>query len=416
MKKKFLFIPVVLFISLFFVSCEREISFENGGVPGVVTGGGTTGGSAQYSFTGGTSSCTGASLSGSFTAGTAATATNTVALEVTVDSIGSYIVTTGTVDGIKFSGSGNFTVTGAQTITLTASGTPTNAGTFNFTLANGCTFSVIVAAAPVTNVTGDFRAKIEGTQWVADKIAQGARMNGIINITGLGLDKKAITITVSDSGVHQYTLAWDNSSNSAGAFTDSNLTNVTAFTSNAGSSPSDCGGVLNITSIDDVNKKMSGTFSFKAIRQTTGETRNITEGSFTNISYITSLTGNTSNSMSVKVDGALFSPPVVTGVVVFGSITITGTTSGADRSVAVSFPETVTTGIHTIGTIGDSYYGAYNPNNDPLQATISNSGSLEILEINTTTRRVKGKFSFTSSPLLGGTTFTLSEGVFDTSY
>ena len=100
----------------------------------------------------------------------------------------------------------------------------------------------------------------------------------------------------------------------------------------------------------------------------------------------------------------------------FGSITITGTTSGADRSVAVSFPETVTPGTYTIGTIGDAYYGAYNPNNDPFQATISSSGSLEITEINTTTRRVKGRFSFTSSPLQGGTTFTLSEGLFDSGY
>lgn len=161
---------------------------------------------------------------------------------------------------------------------------------------------------------------------------------------------------------------------------------------------------------------MTGTFSFKGKRHTDGTYRNITEGSFTNLSYITSLTGNTSNSMSVKVGGALFTPTVVTGLVAFGTLTITGTTSSADRTVSINFPPNITPGTYALGGLLSTHYGTYNPNDDPLQATVSDSGSLEIIEINSSTRRVKGRFSFVSSPLFGGTSITLSEGVFDSSY
>ena len=56
---------------LFFSSCEKEYSFENGGVPGVIVGG-SSGGTAIFTFNGGTGSCTGAVASGTYTASTVA--------------------------------------------------------------------------------------------------------------------------------------------------------------------------------------------------------------------------------------------------------------------------------------------------------------------------------------------------------
>lgn len=136
-KTFFLFVSFTLLATLFLVSCQRELSFDNAGR-----------GTAQYSFEGATGSCTGAVVSGSFIAGTAVTSANTVTLSVNVDSIGTYIISTNTVNGISFSGSGVFTTKGVQTITLTASGTPNAAGVYNFTPATGsCTFLVTVAAS-----------------------------------------------------------------------------------------------------------------------------------------------------------------------------------------------------------------------------------------------------------------------------
>src|SRR5262245_23426238 len=70
-------------------------------------------------------------------------------------------------------------------------------------------------------VTGDFKCKINSAQWVANSIAGASRIGGFINITGRSNDKKYITITLTDSGVHNYTL--DDMSFNAAAYIDSTL-------------------------------------------------------------------------------------------------------------------------------------------------------------------------------------------------
>ncbi|MBO9660458.1 MAG: hypothetical protein J7527_16675 [Chitinophagaceae bacterium] len=134
----------------------------------VVANSGTVGGTAAYSFDGGTSSCTDALVGGNFTAGTATSSTNTVRLKITVNTIGTYSITTNTVNGIRFSGSGNFTATGAQIVTLTASGTPAAAGSFGFIPgSNACSFNVTVnnsggGGGPVGGSGNFLKCKIDG--------------------------------------------------------------------------------------------------------------------------------------------------------------------------------------------------------------------------------------------------------------
>ncbi|MDN4012493.1 hypothetical protein QX233_08490 [Chryseobacterium gambrini] len=71
-------------------------------------------------------SCGSATVNGVYTKGTALGAGNTITLPVTVTALGSYSITTNTVDGISFSGSGIFTATGNQNITLSGTGKPTS--------------------------------------------------------------------------------------------------------------------------------------------------------------------------------------------------------------------------------------------------------------------------------------------------
>lgn len=105
------------------------------------------GGTSAFTVT-----CTGATAVGTYQVGSMLTAANTITLNVNVTAIGTWSVTTApAVNGITFSGNGTFTVTGNQTILLTASGTPAAAGTFTFTVTGGtgtCTFQVICTAAP----------------------------------------------------------------------------------------------------------------------------------------------------------------------------------------------------------------------------------------------------------------------------
>ena len=95
--------------------------------------------------------CPGVVLEGTFTSSIPATAANKAKLGVVVTTPGTYSITTTAINGISFSGTGAFTTVGPQTLVLTANGTPTVSGAFNYTATvNGvsCTYSVTVAEGP----------------------------------------------------------------------------------------------------------------------------------------------------------------------------------------------------------------------------------------------------------------------------
>lgn len=106
---------------------------------------------AVYTLEGAPGSCAGFTLgAGTYTAGQATTASNTVATNVTVTSPGTYDLGTDTINGVYFRVAGTFAANGLQSITLAAHGTPTIAGSFNYTLKHGaesCIFSITVAPA-----------------------------------------------------------------------------------------------------------------------------------------------------------------------------------------------------------------------------------------------------------------------------
>jgi len=116
----------------------------------ICSGTGTPG--ADYTIgTGG--SCVNTTVNGNYVISVALEASNTVFLNATVTTIGSWSITTDNINGYSFSGSGTFVATGAVQVTLTGSGTPTTAQTDNFTAtASGsggtCTFDVTVSGTP----------------------------------------------------------------------------------------------------------------------------------------------------------------------------------------------------------------------------------------------------------------------------
>ncbi|MBL0145027.1 MAG: hypothetical protein IPP48_03945 [Chitinophagaceae bacterium] len=108
---------------------------------------------AVFTFGGAPGNCSGATLGiGAYIAGTALGPTNTVTLNVNVTTIGNYTINTGVaVNGIVFNASGTFANIGPNTVILIGSGTPTAAGSFNYTVSNttsSCIFSIAVTAAP----------------------------------------------------------------------------------------------------------------------------------------------------------------------------------------------------------------------------------------------------------------------------
>ena len=128
----------------------------------VTVGGGASTPVAVFTLGGAPGSCTGAVLAGSYTAGTAMNAGNKVTLNISATSTGTYNISTVTVNGVYFSGSGTISSTGAGNIILTASGTPLLAAATTFPVTvggNTCNFNVTVnpAATPASyalNCTG----------------------------------------------------------------------------------------------------------------------------------------------------------------------------------------------------------------------------------------------------------------------
>jgi hypothetical protein len=92
---------------------------------------------ATYALSGSPGNCTAATINGTYTAGTALTASNTVVINVNVLSPGIYTIATTTVNGISFSASGTFNLTGPQQVTLVGTGTPAAAGPFNYPVSGG---------------------------------------------------------------------------------------------------------------------------------------------------------------------------------------------------------------------------------------------------------------------------------------
>ncbi len=128
---------LIITLSTLFYSCQKEYSLEGTAV----------GGTAAFTFIGTAGACTNAVIAGTYQVGTALGAANVVTIAVNVTTPGTYTATTAVVNGISFTGSGSFSATGAQTISLTGSGIPLAQGTFSFTPGtNGCSFPIIVSS------------------------------------------------------------------------------------------------------------------------------------------------------------------------------------------------------------------------------------------------------------------------------
>jgi len=146
--------------------------------------------------------CTSAVANGTYEEGIALAAANTVDIDVNVTTPGAYSITTTAVNGMTFSGAGNFVAAGSQTITLTGSGTPTADGTFDITIPGGCAFEVTVdPGAPAADMIWKFTSGTTTYQGPTDdaEILSGGGITYVAvsgaSSAGLG----AIGITLSNS-------------------------------------------------------------------------------------------------------------------------------------------------------------------------------------------------------------------------
>jgi hypothetical protein len=134
----------LLLSALVFTSCQKEYSTES-----------TPSTTATFTYDGEPNNCVAAVIQGAYLTGTPLDSTNIVIVAVNVTKLGNYSITTNTINGMKFSGSGIFTALGSQDIVLTGSGTPVAQGPYGFkTAATGCTFTIdVISAGPAAVYT-----------------------------------------------------------------------------------------------------------------------------------------------------------------------------------------------------------------------------------------------------------------------
>ncbi|MET0394709.1 MAG: hypothetical protein ABW019_16305 [Chitinophagaceae bacterium] len=206
MKKRFLLLPFALLSALvLFYACQKEVSFENGGIPSV--------GMLQSDISG---DCLPKTVTGIYEEGTAlATTTNYIDVEVDVLVAGSYTIYTDTVNGMYFRATGVFATTGINTVRLAGYGTPVADGIFNFVVTYGlteCTVPVTVlpdgATSPAvfvlsTGTGGEcMGAVVSGTYTAGTAVTSANQVVINVNVTTPGTYTLSTTATngISFSG------------------------------------------------------------------------------------------------------------------------------------------------------------------------------------------------------------------------
>jgi uncharacterized protein (TIGR02145 family) len=137
------------------------------------------------------SACANTVVNGTYYPAVSLTTSSFVTIQVNVSTIGTYFITTNTVNGYSFSTSGEFSTTGSQTINLMGNGTPVTAQTDQFTATASnsggtCTFSVLVwtpcPGIPTISYGGQIYNTVQiGTQcWLKENLNIGTRIDGSI--------------------------------------------------------------------------------------------------------------------------------------------------------------------------------------------------------------------------------------------
>lgn len=242
-------ILLAIFLCGGLLSCEKEYSAENGNTIG---GGGTVTGTARFTMDGAPNDCANYFVQGTYKAGVATGSSNVILLSVNVTTLGDYTITTGQINGITFEGSGVFTTAGTNVISMTATGTPITAGTFDFRAGLiPCGFQVVVqsstgtgsgtavftyAGAPgnctVPAVAGTYTAGTALTSANTVVLSVNVTTPGTYNITTNSANGVTFGAsgTFTAAGANTITLTSNNTAAAAGPFTYTPGTNGCAFT------------------------------------------------------------------------------------------------------------------------------------------------------------------------------------------
>jgi hypothetical protein len=276
-----------------------------------------------------------------------------------------------------------------------------------------CTKEISKEGSNVTNLgAGDFYATIGGNKWNADSLQLVLTSSNGVSISGLSKTGDQISILLPDFKVGTYTLGAQSSSYAL--YANLLVSNSNVYVSNAGAA----GGTVTVSSIDTVNRVISGSFEFTLTNPADNSTETVAKGVFDYIPYSEGIpgvipTGSSKDTLEVLVDGNKFFASDVEVSDSAGQMLIAGFSGTQD--VGLIFPADITSGTYNLDFTTGSYIGIYNPNAS-VTLLSQNGGTISIISNNTTNRRISGTFSFVASPVGSGATASLTQGYFAASY
>jgi hypothetical protein len=270
-------------------------------------------------------------------------------------------------------------------------------------------------------VNGSFKWKLDGVQWVANKYAVAEVERGMITLAGITTDKKQLVIILQGDTTGTYQL--DNVvMDHVAAYNDSLSSSPFALTTHDGSTPAESGGTVTVTSIDRANKRIKGTFTFKVNRSFDNVSHMITEGSFDLSFDNPPVANNPTDTFRVKINGSTWAPVQlqlsgVSTTFPLSVIAINAFDNSNDKGIGLSFPLNITPGSYTLDFWQLTHIGQYFPDDDPDNGQVSVSGTLQVLEHNTSTKRIRANFNFRAENMLDPSISTqISEGYFSVKY
>jgi len=146
-------------LAMAWVSCQKELSFEEGSfIPS---------NDATGTLNGAPGACANFVVSGVYGQGLMLDTFNYVSVEVNFTTAGGYIITTDTVNGIYFMGTGTVATAGIAVVKLVGAGTPLNPGPFSYKVnfkGSTCSFGIDVYQTALASA-GDYFPMTTNSWW-----------------------------------------------------------------------------------------------------------------------------------------------------------------------------------------------------------------------------------------------------------
>jgi hypothetical protein len=275
--------------------------------------------------------------------------------------------------------------------------------------AGGIIFGLNSCEEDNTNVNRPLMtALVDGSIWRCPEPNARVSENQII-VYGTSSEGQTIQLTVFAGEKGLYTL------NAANMHEGKLIPNSSDFAAIYSTSYNDAGsGQARISSINEDDRTISGSFNFRAYKESDAGNKTITNGEFTKVpyKYINTVdTAQINNILTANIDGTNFVATSVVSVLSEGTIEIKGTRSDSFQSITLFIPEDQATGLYNIDPANGPVMANYQSSLSPMPATV---GSCTIAEHDTETNIIRGTFFYNVDN--NGETIELQNGYFEVQY